>query len=108
MCFPSNIIDLPIIYMLLDNSDNFKYSEERRLFYVALTRAKYKVYLLVVDNDESVFVKELLKDYGNYIEKEKDECPICGGKLVKKNGEYGFYYICCNHDKGCNYIIKYK
>ena len=108
MGFPSNIIDLPIIYMLLDNSDDFKYSEERRLFYVALTRAKYKVYLLVVDNDESVFVKELLKDYGNYIEQEKNECPICGGKLVKKNGDYGSYYICCNHDNGCNYIIKYK
>ena len=37
------------------------YEEERRLFYVALTRTKNKVYLLTTKNKESIFIKELLK-----------------------------------------------
>ena len=44
------------------------YDEERRLFYVAITRTKNNVYMLVDRNNMSVFVKELIKDYKNYIE----------------------------------------
>ena len=36
--------------------------------YVALTRTKNKVYLLVPVNNYSVFVKELIRDYQNDIE----------------------------------------
>lgn len=61
MSFPSKITDLPLINLLLDNSDNFSYSEERRLFYVALTRCKKKVFLLVNSNNKSVFIKEIEK-----------------------------------------------
>ena len=61
MSFPSKITDLPLINLLLDNSDNFPYSEERRLFYVALTRCKKKVFLLVNSNNKSVFIKEIEK-----------------------------------------------
>gem|GEM_PF-5307978 len=32
--------------MVLSQSDSFDYSEERRLFYVALTRAKQKTFIL--------------------------------------------------------------
>ncbi len=38
-----------------------KYAEERRLFYVALTRAKKKVFLLTPYFNESAFIKELKK-----------------------------------------------
>lgn len=44
--FPSKIQDAPILNLLLDNCDQFPHSEERRLFYVALTRAKKKAYLM--------------------------------------------------------------
>ena len=40
--FPSEIQDDPILKLVLAEEDNFEDSEERRLFYVALTRAKNK------------------------------------------------------------------
>ena len=43
---------------------NYNYfEEERRLFYVALTRAKEKVFIFTKRNQESIFIKELLKDF---------------------------------------------
>ena len=50
------------------NNDTFLYEEERRLFYVALTRTKNEVYLLVNKHRPSIFVKELLNEYKKYIE----------------------------------------
>lgn len=49
-------------YYLIDKINYFKeikYAEERRLFYVALTRTKEIVYILTPKNNESVFIKEL-------------------------------------------------
>lgn len=61
MSFPSKITDLSLINILLDNSDDYPYSEERRLFYVALTRCKKKVFLLTTTNNKSIFIKEIEK-----------------------------------------------
>ncbi len=61
--FPSKIKDDEIVYTLLDNTDKYPYSEERRLFYVGLTRSKKKTYLLVDKNSESIFIEELKKSY---------------------------------------------
>lgn len=61
--FPSKIKDDEIVYTLLDNTDKYPYSEERRLFYVGLTRSKKKTYLLVDKNSESIFIEELKKNY---------------------------------------------
>jgi len=65
--FPNKIIQNNILKYVLSDKDNYPYEEERRLFYVALTRTKNDVYLLVNKNNPSIFVKELLKDYSNYI-----------------------------------------
>lgn len=43
--------------------DNFPYAEERRLFYVALTRCQNKNYLIVKKDNPSVFIKELIKSF---------------------------------------------
>ena len=37
---------------------------ERRLFYVALTRTKNRVYLIAPNSKPSSFLIELIKDYG--------------------------------------------
>jgi len=49
--------------ILLDNTDSYFHAEERRLFYVAFTRAKKKVYLLSTPGKESIFYEELLNEY---------------------------------------------
>lgn len=59
MGFPSRIHSDPVINFLLRKSDDYPYSEERRLFYVALTRAKKSVYLLLLNGNTSVFADEL-------------------------------------------------
>ena len=46
MGFPSQIGNHPLVDLLLEDSDQYPYAEERRLFYVALTRAKKKVFVL--------------------------------------------------------------
>ena len=64
--FPIKIKNSKIINCIL-NHELYKYDEERRMFYVAITRTKNNVYLLI-DNNMSCFVKELIKDYKEYIE----------------------------------------
>jgi len=46
---------------LMRSEEDYLYAEERRLFYVALTRTKNKVYLLYDIGKKSVFLKELYK-----------------------------------------------
>lgn len=66
--FPNKIKDNKILSYVSLGVNNYPYDEERRLFYVALTRTKNEVYLLVDKKNESIFVKELIKDYSKYIE----------------------------------------
>lgn len=58
--FPSQISDNPVLDYVLTQSDQFPFGEERRLFYVAITRAKIKTMVLYDRNYPSVFVDEFL------------------------------------------------
>lgn len=58
--FPCKIVDDRILRFVSCHTDNYPYGEERRLFYVALTRTKNKVYLLVPVKNPSIFVRELM------------------------------------------------
>lgn len=62
--FPSKIKDLPIIKFIKGNTlalENIEFPEERRLFYVAMTRTKNKLYIMIPDLHEfkSEFIKEI-------------------------------------------------
>ena len=59
--FPSNIVENKALKEIFSLNENIMYAEERRLFYVALTRARKRVYLLVPLFRKSVFVKEIRK-----------------------------------------------
>lgn len=65
--FPNKIKNEKIIDQLSQNNKVYPYDEERRLFYVALTRTKNNVYLIVPKN-KSIFVNEIEKDSKKYIE----------------------------------------
>ena len=96
MGFPSKIQDAPILDLLLDNCDQYPHAEERRLFYVALTRAKKKAFIVTVNGQESEFAMELIERYGEELKKEHFECPLCGGHLVKPSGPYCEFFGCSN------------
>lgn len=66
--FPNQMQDDAILRFVSPHSSKFPFDEERRLFYVALTRTKNKVYLLVPKKEKSVFARELMTKYDNYIE----------------------------------------
>lgn len=57
--FPSKIKDVELISVLKTDEKSIPFAEERRLFYVALTRTKNYVYLMVKQGKESLFIKEL-------------------------------------------------
>lgn len=58
--FPSMVSDDPVLDYVLTKSDQYPYGEERRLFYVAITRAKIKTYVFYDKRFPSVFVDEFL------------------------------------------------
>ncbi len=107
MGFPSKIQDAPILDLLLDKCEQYPYAEERRLFYVALTRTIKKVFIVTVKKQESDFVLELKACYDDELRREQFECPVCGGTLQKKSGQYGEFFGCSNYKTlGCKYIRK--
>src|SRR5690606_28050830 len=48
--FPSEIVDDPILDLVLPEPEKFHHAEERRVFYVALTRARYTVTIIAPKN----------------------------------------------------------
>lgn len=65
---PSKIRDNKLLKCVNNCIDKYPYEEERRLFYVALTRTKNEVFMLVDKKEPSSFVKEIIKDNRKYIE----------------------------------------
>jgi DNA helicase-4 len=112
--FPSRKLTNPLLDVLLPIAEPYPDAEERRLFYVAMTRARHRCYLLTDMNKTSDFVKELLED--NYaielnefdtdesqLTAPEHECPSCvTGTLVKRKGQYGSFLACTNYPL-CNH-----
>jgi len=102
--FPSMRINEAPLEALLPETDGFLFSEERRLFYVGLTRARFKCYLIANPFSKSMFVNELLNtNYSIEIASKKFEaanneslkCPRCsGGFFERRQGSYGDFYAC--------------
>lgn len=53
--FPSEIVDDSLLDLVLPEPEQFEHAEERRLFYVALTRARQSVTILVDREAPSAF-----------------------------------------------------
>ena len=112
--FPSAIQDDPILDLVLTEKDNYPNAEERRLMYVAMTRAKYQTHILCSYLEPSVFAYELQKtdEYMTHVESNKNikgimDCPLndCGGFIVNKTKDVNkqkFYQ--CTRDPVCKYI----
>ncbi|NCB56404.1 MAG: DNA helicase IV [Gammaproteobacteria bacterium] len=70
--FPSQKETDPILEFLLPEKETFSYAEERRLFYVALTRARHRVYLVYHPAEPSPFISELINQ----------KYPVCTDEFV--------------------------
>ena len=101
--FPSRISDDPLLKLVLPpiTRNPYQFAEERRLFYVAMTRARAGLYLITDQAQPSSFVEELVQMFGSSLRQigERDAiCPSCGvGVLRLKNGKYGQFLGCSEY-----------
>ncbi len=101
--FPSKIQNDAVVQLLLDDTEDYLYSEERRLFYVAMTRTRKKAWLLVQSGNKSVFVQELMAGFPSELKSPQQLCPKCGGSLVIRRSIHGEFWGCVNFNKGCTF-----
>ncbi|WP_375559499.1 UvrD-helicase domain-containing protein [Bernardetia sp. OM2101] len=105
--FPSEMSDDLVLNLLLSEADQFENGEERRLFYVAMTRAKEKIYFVADSSFKSKFISELEVESGKSSERKCPECITADVLLrrstVASNGNTRNFYGCSNYLYGCEY-----
>lgn len=99
--FPSAIADDPVLDLAMPEPESFDHAEERRLLYVALTRARRQVTLITPTRRMSPFVIELIQDglvdLAGDDDRPVEVCGKCGhGTLVEREGRYGRFLGCTN------------
>lgn len=109
--FPNENRDDAVIEALLPSLDGFPHSEERRLLYVGITRARHKCYIIADPTAPSDFINELLapKYELNIVSetfkkryRQMFKCPHCeSGYLRLIKGKFGNFYS-CSTGLGCN------
>ena len=116
--FPSQIQEDPVLKYVVKGDYSIDYAEERRLFYVALTRTKNRVYIITPEQHPSQFVTELLRDYplvtmdGQLNDQSTDNlenikrCPVCGYPLqLRYKPHIGLkLWICSNEPEICDFM----
>ena len=116
--FPSKIEDDPVLSFVIKGDNSIDYAEERRLFYVAMTRTKNRVYFIAPEQNPSEFLLEIKHDYksvvlkGSWNEEEikhniaRKSCPICGYPMqYRYKNAYGLrLYICTNEPELCGFM----
>ncbi|OGS77005.1 MAG: hypothetical protein A3G95_00235 [Flavobacteria bacterium RIFCSPLOWO2_12_FULL_31_7] len=110
--FPNKMTDDPVLTLLMSEREEYRFAEERRLFYVTLTRTKNEVVLLS-PSDVSLFVEELMMD-NNYLMNSKDgslhstNCPYCktGKLMIRQNSINHSNFLGCSHYPLCNQTYK--
>lgn len=115
--FPAKIEDDPVLSLVIKEDKSMQYAEERRLFYVAMTRTKNRVYFIAPEKNPSEFLLEIKREYknvflrGKWSEEEpvrmgQKKCPVCGFPMqLKYKASYGLkLYICTNEPEICNFM----
>ena len=119
--FPSKIEDDPVMKLVIKEDESMDFEEERRLFYVALTRTKNRVYIVTPQLRPSKFILEISKKFTNVIlkgtelnpqniDKAKYVCPCCGYPLQKRTSNLKFsnvtkkLWICSNDPEVCGFM----
>jgi DNA helicase-4 len=114
--FPSGMVDDPLHNLVIEKPEEFEHAEERRLFYVSLTRARESVHIVAPLDRRSQFVDELVSPpdgvryeltlEGDLVDEDRDSCPDCeSGYLEQRDSKYGPFWGCSNYPY-CGYKKK--
>ena len=121
--FPSKIEDDPVLAFVIKGDRSIDYAEERRLFYVAMTRTKNRVFVVAPEQNPSEFLLEIKHDYKNVVlngewneeppqnTTNKKTCPICGYPMqFRYKNAYGLrLFMCTNEPEVCGFMTnEYK
>jgi len=108
--FPNKLTDDKILEPLLSKPEGYGYAEERRLFYVALTRTKNEV-VLMINQNQSIFINELIKDNNEIVAKKLNSqvvnCNYCkkGTLEIRINKSDNSQFLGCSNYPICNETI---
>jgi DNA helicase-4 len=109
--FPSAKENDELIDLLLPEQEPYLFAEERRLFYVAVTRARHYVFMIFDSQNTSAFVEEIAKMGKQLITKSDAlevgqwSCPDCeSGSLTGKVSRYDKKFYVCSHSPACDYM----
>jgi len=106
--FPSRVEDDPIIQLAMPEPEEFPFGEERRLFYVALTRVKRSIAIYTTQTNPSPFIAELEKDFGiEVVQSEgvvQEPCGVCqrGVKVERVNRQTNEVFLSCSRFPKCD------
>lgn len=107
---PSRIEDDELLNLVIPRPETFAYAEERRLFYVALTRASRGTFILCNRRKPSRYIHELCDIAGENVRfetidgKDLDQCPRClVGQIVARKGQNDTTFYGCNQYPDCRY-----
>ena len=109
--FPSEIVDDPLLTMVSPEAEPFEHAEERRVMYVAMTRARKSFTLISSAARPSEFVSELRNDpaYGLAPEEgtasKTQTCGECHGQLFPVPKRDGGVFYRCEHTELCENSI---
>ncbi len=109
--FPNTISDDPILALLLSTEEELAFAEERRVFYVALTRTKNRIYILAPTQGTSVFLEDLPREVQETVTDDghsRVSCPKCQkGHLVLKHrsGDVDDSFYGCSNYPRCDYTL---
>lgn len=107
---PSRIEDDELLHLVIPEPETFPYAEERRLFYVALTRASRGVFLLTNAEQHSRYIDELCDIAGREVRFEGEDgqalpaCPKCSaGYLVERRSKNRSSFLGCSRYPECRH-----
>lgn len=110
--FPNQIADDKVLNLVLTNAENFKFAEERRLFYVAITRTKNRTFILTDNRNPSPFFKEFTASKSvcfisaRETPKEgQEKCPLCKTGNLLKVEHNGKSFVGCSNFPRCKYSV---
>ena len=110
--FPNQIADDKVLDFVLTDGCTFPFEEERRLFYVAITRTKNRTFILTENKNPSVFFKEFKQsDAVCFVsiksaeDKGQAKCPRCKTGDLLKVSKNGKTFVGCSNFPRCDYTI---